>query len=135
MAIAKDLDRATDSQGDWVAEHTRTYLASGGTEGHVNDGVRTLVPATTGRRTGTPRRTLGSGNYLWLFESSRRAQGSVRGPGSGAPSALRGLPGHHGEPADELLRFRPEIRMLDPAGQEGDRAFGHRVVVRVDGGQ
>jgi deazaflavin-dependent oxidoreductase (nitroreductase family) len=57
MAIAEDLDHATDSQWDWVAEHTRTYLASGGTEGHENDGVRTLVLATTGRRTGTPRRT------------------------------------------------------------------------------
>jgi deazaflavin-dependent oxidoreductase (nitroreductase family) len=57
MAIAEDLDRATDSQWDWVAEHTRTYLASGGTEGHENNGVRTLVLATTGRRTGTPRRT------------------------------------------------------------------------------
>lgn len=57
MATAEDLDRATDSQWDWVAEHTRTYLASGGTEGHERDGVRTLVLATTGRRTGTPRRT------------------------------------------------------------------------------
>lgn len=57
MAVAEDLDRATDSQWDWVAEHTRTYLASGGTEGHERDGVRTLVLATTGRRTGQPRRT------------------------------------------------------------------------------
>lgn len=57
MATAEDLDRATDSQWDWVAEHARTYLASGGTEGHERDGVRTLVLATTGRRTGTPRRT------------------------------------------------------------------------------
>jgi deazaflavin-dependent oxidoreductase (nitroreductase family) len=57
MAIAEDLDRATDSQWDWVAEHTRTYLASGGIEGHESDGVHTLVLATTGRRTGTPRRT------------------------------------------------------------------------------
>jgi deazaflavin-dependent oxidoreductase (nitroreductase family) len=57
MATAEDLDRATDSQWDWVAEHTRTYLTSGGTEGHENNGVRTLVLATTGRRTGTPRRT------------------------------------------------------------------------------
>jgi deazaflavin-dependent oxidoreductase (nitroreductase family) len=57
MATAEDLDRATDSQWDWVAEHTRTYLASGGTHGHENNGVRTLVLATTGRRTGTPRRT------------------------------------------------------------------------------
>ena len=57
MAIAEDLDRATDSQWDWVAEHTRMYLASGGTEGHESNGVRTLVLATTGRRTGTARRT------------------------------------------------------------------------------
>ncbi len=57
MAVAEDLDRATDSPWGWVAEHTRSYLASGGTEGHENDGVRTLVLATTGRRTGTPRRT------------------------------------------------------------------------------
>jgi deazaflavin-dependent oxidoreductase (nitroreductase family) len=57
MAVAEDLDRATDSPVDWVAEHTRTYLASGGTEGHENNGVRTLVLATTGRKTGQPRRT------------------------------------------------------------------------------
>ena len=57
MAIAEYLDRATDSQWDWLAEHTRMYLASGGTEGHESNGVRTLVLATTGRRTGTARRT------------------------------------------------------------------------------
>ena len=57
MAIADDLDRATDSQWDWAAEHTRTYLDSGGTEGHENNGVFTLVLATTGRRTGRARRT------------------------------------------------------------------------------
>jgi len=57
MAIAEDLDRASDSQWDWVAEQTRTYLASGGTEGHENNGVHMLVLATTGRRTGLPRRT------------------------------------------------------------------------------
>ncbi|HEX3815848.1 MAG TPA: nitroreductase family deazaflavin-dependent oxidoreductase [Mycobacteriales bacterium] len=57
MAVAEDLDRATDSQWDWVAEHARTYLASGGTEGHENNGVHTLVIATTGRRTGKARRT------------------------------------------------------------------------------
>jgi deazaflavin-dependent oxidoreductase (nitroreductase family) len=57
MAVAADLDRATDSQWDWVAEQTRTYLASGGTEGHESDGVYTLVLATTGRTSGEPRRT------------------------------------------------------------------------------
>lgn len=57
MAVADDLDCATDSTWDWVAEQTRTYLASGGTEGHELDGVHMLVLATTGRRTGAPRRT------------------------------------------------------------------------------
>jgi deazaflavin-dependent oxidoreductase (nitroreductase family) len=57
MAVADDLDRSTDSTWDWVAKHTRTYLGSGGTEGHESNGVHTLVLATTGRRTGEPRRT------------------------------------------------------------------------------
>jgi deazaflavin-dependent oxidoreductase (nitroreductase family) len=57
MAVADDLDRATDSAWDRVAEQTQTYLASGGTEGHESNGVYTLVLATTGRRTGEPRRT------------------------------------------------------------------------------
>jgi deazaflavin-dependent oxidoreductase (nitroreductase family) len=57
MAVAADLDRATDSQWDWVAEQTRTYLTSGGTEGHENNGVHMLLLATTGRVAGQPRRT------------------------------------------------------------------------------
>ncbi|GAY10012.1 nitroreductase/quinone reductase family protein [Pseudonocardia sp. N23] len=57
MAVADDLDRATDSQWDRVAEQTRRYLASDGTEGHETDGVRTLVLVTTGRVSGRPRRT------------------------------------------------------------------------------
>src|SRR5437763_16781446 len=56
MAVADDLDRATDSTWDWVAEHTRRDLASGATEGHESDGVYTLVLATTGRRTGVAGR-------------------------------------------------------------------------------
>ena len=59
MAVAADLDRATDSTwDDWIAEQTRTYLASKGTVGHDNDGVRMLVLVTSGRTTGHPRRTL-----------------------------------------------------------------------------
>ena len=57
MAVAADLDHATDSRWDWVAEQTRTYLASGGTEGHESNGVYTLILATTGRRSGQARRT------------------------------------------------------------------------------
>lgn len=57
MAVAADLDHATDSQWDWVAGQTRTYLASGGTDGHEANGVRMLVLVTTGRASGEPRRT------------------------------------------------------------------------------
>ncbi|MEZ0110810.1 deazaflavin-dependent oxidoreductase (nitroreductase family) [Catenulispora sp. EB89] len=57
MAVAEDLDRATDSTWDWVADHTRRYLASGGTDGHEEHGVHNLVLATTGRKSGEPRRT------------------------------------------------------------------------------
>jgi deazaflavin-dependent oxidoreductase (nitroreductase family) len=57
MAVADDLDHATDSQWDWVAKQTRAYLASGGAEGHESNGVYTLLLATTGRKTGISRRT------------------------------------------------------------------------------
>jgi deazaflavin-dependent oxidoreductase (nitroreductase family) len=57
MAVAGDLDRATDSQWGWVGEQTRTYLESGGLEGHEANGVRMLLLVTTGRVSGLPRRT------------------------------------------------------------------------------
>ena len=74
MAVAADIDHATDSTWDeWVAEQTRTYLASNGAEGHENDGVRMLVLVTSGRSTGQPRRTLliygTSGNSFLLVAS------------------------------------------------------------------
>ena len=56
MAVADDLDRATDSRWDWVAEQTRKYLATDGAEGHESNGVYTLILATTGRKSGIARR-------------------------------------------------------------------------------
>ncbi|WP_181774105.1 nitroreductase family deazaflavin-dependent oxidoreductase [Amycolatopsis pittospori] len=56
MAVADDLDRATDSRWDWVAEQTRKYLATDGAEGHESNGVHTLILATTGRKSGIARR-------------------------------------------------------------------------------
>lgn len=46
-----------DSPVDWVAEHTRRYVATGGEEGHLWNGVPTLLLTTIGRRSGQPRRT------------------------------------------------------------------------------
>lgn len=45
-----------DSALDWVADHTRRYVASDGADGHLWNGVPTLVLTTTGRRSGQPRR-------------------------------------------------------------------------------
>ena len=52
------MSEVTDSPIDWVAEHTRRYLESGGEDGHEwRPGVPTLLLTTTGRRSGTQRRT------------------------------------------------------------------------------
>jgi deazaflavin-dependent oxidoreductase (nitroreductase family) len=45
-----------DNAQDWVAEHTRRYVASDGADGHLWNGVPTLVLTTRGRRTGRLRR-------------------------------------------------------------------------------
>jgi len=47
----------TDSPSDWVAEHTKRYLASGGADGHDWRGVPTLLLVTIGRTSGIGRRT------------------------------------------------------------------------------
>lgn len=53
-----------DSAIPWVANHTKTYVETGGTEGHMwkgrdgslDEGVPCLVLFTTGRKTGAVRR-------------------------------------------------------------------------------
>ena len=49
-------DQPMDSAFPWVAEHTRKYVESDGEDGHLWNGVTTLVLTTTGRRSGQPRR-------------------------------------------------------------------------------
>ncbi len=39
----------------WIAEHLRSYLATDGREGHIWNGVPTLLLTTTGHRSGAPR--------------------------------------------------------------------------------
>lgn len=48
----------TDSPRDWVREHAEEYLATNGEQGHIWKGAPTLVLITTGRTSGTPRRTM-----------------------------------------------------------------------------
>lgn len=49
-------DDALDSSIDWVAEHTRRYVETGGEEGHQWRGVPCLVLTTVGRKSGNLRR-------------------------------------------------------------------------------
>ena len=56
--MADATEQVTDSPVDWVAEHTRRYLDSGGEDGHEwHPGVPTLLLTTTGRKSGIKRRT------------------------------------------------------------------------------
>jgi deazaflavin-dependent oxidoreductase (nitroreductase family) len=41
----------------WQQEHARRYLATGGRDGHIWEGVTTLLLTTTGRRSGQSRTT------------------------------------------------------------------------------
>ena len=46
-----------DNPQGWVAQHVRQYVATGGAEGHLWNGVPTLLLTTMGRRSGKLRRT------------------------------------------------------------------------------
>lgn len=60
-----DTSTPTDSPTDWVADHARRYVTSGGDDGHLwhgydgslEKGVPTLLLTTTGRKSGKLRRT------------------------------------------------------------------------------
>ncbi len=52
-----NAEQPTLSPSDWVANHIRVYLESGGEEGHIWNGVPTLLLTVTGRKTGTKRMT------------------------------------------------------------------------------
>jgi len=49
--------RVVDSPTEWVADHIRRYVESGGEDGHIWRGVPTLLLTTTGRKSGMLRRT------------------------------------------------------------------------------
>ena len=46
-----------DSPTEWVADHIRRYVETGGEDGHIWRGVQTLLLTTVGRKTGISRRT------------------------------------------------------------------------------
>lgn len=52
-----DWDNPTDPKSGWQLDHVRTYVESGGAEGHVWNGVPTLLLTTVGRNSGQAVRT------------------------------------------------------------------------------
>ncbi|MFE6946644.1 nitroreductase/quinone reductase family protein [Streptomyces chartreusis] len=72
---------AQDSPLDWVRDHVRRYVDSGGEDGHYLMGLPTLVLTTVGRRTGQRRRTGATygrvGDYFVIIAS---AGGSPKHP-------------------------------------------------------
>ena len=46
-----------DSPTEWVADHIRRYVETDGADGHIWQGVPTLLLTTKGRKTGIARRT------------------------------------------------------------------------------
>ena len=49
--------QVVDSPTEWVADHIRRYVESGGEDGNMWRGVPTLLLTTTGRKSGMLRRT------------------------------------------------------------------------------
>jgi deazaflavin-dependent oxidoreductase (nitroreductase family) len=47
----------TNRPPGWQQEHARRYVATGGQDGHIWEGVTTLLLTTTGRRSGEARTT------------------------------------------------------------------------------
>ncbi|MGW3389412.1 nitroreductase family deazaflavin-dependent oxidoreductase [Streptomyces cinereoruber] len=54
MGDREETEEITDSPNEWVAEHIRQYLATGG---RARPGMNDLLLTTRGRRSGTLRRT------------------------------------------------------------------------------
>ena len=49
--------RPVDSPVGWVSDHIRRYVETDGADGHIWNGVPTLLLTTKGRKSGQPRRT------------------------------------------------------------------------------
>lgn len=63
-----------DSPSDWVNEHIRKYVETDGAEGHIWEGVPTLLLTTKGRKSGELRRTAliyGEQNGAYIIVASQ----------------------------------------------------------------
>jgi deazaflavin-dependent oxidoreductase (nitroreductase family) len=49
------MDRVNPDLPDWIKDHLRRYIESNGEDGHIWNGVPTLLLTTTGRKSGEQR--------------------------------------------------------------------------------
>ena len=57
MSANESPRQVVDSPTDWVADHIKEYVESGGEKGHEWEGVPTLLLSVKGRKSGLWRRT------------------------------------------------------------------------------
>ena len=96
----------------WQQEHARRYLATGGEDGHIWEGVPTLLLTTTGRRSGQARTTpliYGRDGERYLIVASR----------GGAPSHPAWHANHRAQPEVQVQvmadRFKARARTASAA--------------------
>jgi deazaflavin-dependent oxidoreductase (nitroreductase family) len=90
----------------WIADHLAKYLATNGADGHIWNGVPTLLLTTTGRKSGEAR-------TLPLIYGKDGARYVIVASRGGAPDH----PGWY-----KNLAARPEVRLQVAADKFGARA-------------
>lgn len=85
-----DLDNPVDPPAGWQREHVEKYVASGGADGHLWQGVPTLLLTTVGRRSGTARRT----PLIYGRHGDRYLVVASKGGADAAPDWYRNLSAH-----------------------------------------
>jgi deazaflavin-dependent oxidoreductase (nitroreductase family) len=96
----------------WQQEHMRRYLETGGRDGHIWEGVTTLLLTTTGRRSGQARTT----PLIYGRDGDRYVIVASRG---GAPTHPRWYDNLAAHPEVQVQvmaeRFRARARTATPA--------------------
>ncbi|MEU9031267.1 nitroreductase/quinone reductase family protein [Streptomyces sp. NPDC048383] len=111
VTVAVDWDHPTDPRPGPRLDHVRTYVSSGGADGHLWHGVPTLLLTTVDRHTGLAVRT----PLIYGQDAGRHL---LVAAGTGGP--------HH--PAwYENLTARPEVRLqVGPTGLSGRARTANR---------
>jgi deazaflavin-dependent oxidoreductase (nitroreductase family) len=113
-----DFTNPVDSPTEWVAGHIKKYVETDGEEGHVWNGVPTLLLTTIGRKSGQARRSA----LIYGKDGDRYVIVGSRG---GAPTHPQWFLNLRDNPEVELQvgaeRFRARAQIT--SGEERQRLF------------